>query len=62
MPRNANKMDDTLASLVSTLALQAKEDMTIQVCGRVVILPDDENSEENVNAISVLKMDEGEWR
>ena len=54
MPRSANKKDDALASLTDTLALRAEEDMIIPLCSCWVVLPDDEDLEEDVNAICAL--------
>ena len=61
VPRSANKMADALASLAATLALGAKEDMTILVCSSWVVPPDDEDSKEDVNAICAHKIDEEDW-
>ena len=44
VPRSANKMADALANLAATLAVRAKEDMTISVCGKWVITPSEEAS------------------
>ena len=44
IPMSANKMDDALANLAATLALGAKEDVTIAVCGRWVVTPSEEES------------------
>jgi len=41
---SANKMADTLANLAATLALGAKEDMTIPIYGRWVVTPSEEES------------------
>jgi len=54
-------MADALASLAATLALGAKEDMTILVCSSWVVPPDDEDSKEDVNAICAHKIDEEDW-
>jgi len=51
VPRGANKMVDALASLAATLALGAEEQMTIPVCGRWVVPPDEEDLEEDANAL-----------
>jgi len=55
-------MADALASLAATLALGAEEVMTILVCSHWVILLDDEDLEEDVNAIWALETDEEDWR
>jgi len=57
VPRSANKMADTLASLAATLALGAEGEVTIPVCNCWVVPPDDEDSEEDVNMICVLETD-----
>jgi len=48
-------MVDALVSLATTLALEAEEDMTIPVCNRWVVLPNDEDSKDYFNVIYVLK-------
>jgi len=62
VPMSANKMADALASLAVTLALEAKGEMTIPVCNRWVVSPEDEDSEEDVNMICVLETDAEDWR
>jgi len=62
VPRSANKMADVLASLAATLTLGAEEGMTIPVCSCWVVLPVDEDSEEDVNMICVLEIDAEDWR
>ena len=59
--RSANKMANAIISLATTLALEAEEGMTILVCGCWVVPPDDEDSEEDVNMICVLKTDAEDW-
>jgi len=54
-------MADALASLAATLALGAEERMTILVCSRWVVLPDDEDLEKDVNMICVLETDAENW-
>jgi len=44
IPRSANKMTDVLANLAPTLALGAKEDMTIRVCSKWLVAPSEEES------------------
>jgi len=61
VPRSANKMANAPTSLVATLALGAKEDMTIPVCSRWVILLNDEDIEEEVKVICVLVIEEEDW-
>jgi len=39
IPRSANKMANTLTNLVATLALGAEEDMNMQVCVKLVVMP-----------------------
>ena len=58
----ANKTIDALASLAATLALGAEEEMTIPVCSRWVVPPDEEDSEEGANAICALEIHEEDWR
>ena len=62
VPRGANKMADALASLAATLALGVEEEMTIPVCSRWVVPPDEEDSEEGANAICALEIHEEDWR
>ena len=62
VPRGANKMVNALASLATTLALGAEEEMTIPVCSRLVVSPDEENLEEDANIICDVKTDEEDWR
>ena len=50
-------MADAIVSLTATLALGAEEGMTIPVCSCWVVLLDNEDSEEDVNMICVLKTD-----
>jgi len=57
VPRGANKMFDALASLAATLALGVEEEMTILVCSRWVVSPEEENLEEDANAICALETD-----
>jgi len=61
VPRSANKMADALASLAATLALGSEEEMTIPVCSRWVVSPDEEDLEEDANAICALETDEEDW-
>jgi len=58
VPRGANKMADALASLAATLALGVEEEMTIPVGSHWVVLPNEQDSEEDTNAICVLETDE----
>jgi len=55
-------MADALASLAATLALGSEEEMTIPVCSRWVVSPDEEDLEEDANAICALETDEEDWR
>ena len=55
-------MADALASLAATLALGVEEEMTIPVCSRWVVPPDEEDSKEDANAIYALDTDEEDWR
>jgi len=55
-------MVDALTSLATTLALGAEEEMTIPVCSCWVVLPNDEDLEEDVNAICDLETDKEDWR
>ena len=55
-------MADVLVSLAATLALGAEEEMTILVCSRWVVPPDEKDSEEDANAICALEADEEYWR
>jgi len=55
-------MADAHASLTTTLALGAEEDMTIPVYSRWLVSPEEEDSEEYANAISALETDEEDWR
>jgi len=61
VPRSANKMAGALASLVATLALGSEEEMTILVCSRWVVSPDEQDLEEDANAICALETDEEDW-
>jgi len=54
-------MADILASLAITLVMGAEEKITILVCSRSVVLPGDEDSEEDANITYVLKTDEENW-
>ena len=56
IPRSANKMADALANLAATLALGAKEDMTIPVCTRWVVTPSKEESAQETNTVSVYEV------
>ena len=58
MPSSANKMADTFTSLAATFTLGVEEDMTIPICRCWVVLPNNEDSEEDTNVIYVLKIDE----
>jgi len=49
-------MADALANLAATLALGAKEDMTIPVCGRWVVTPPEEESVQKINAVSIYEV------
>jgi len=49
-------MADSFANLAVTLALGAKEDMTIPVCGKWVVTPLEEESAQEINAVSVYKV------
>jgi len=49
-------MVDTLANLAATLALGAKEDMTILVCSRWVVTPSEEESTQEINAVFVYEV------
>jgi len=44
IPSSPNKMVDALENLAATLALEAKEDMTIPVCDTWVVTPSEEES------------------
>jgi len=55
-------MADVLANLAATLALGAKEDMTILVCGRWVVTPSKEESAQEINAVSVYEVQKEDWR
>ena len=61
VPRSVNKMADILASLAITLVMGAEEKITTLVCSRSVVLPGDEDSEEDANITYVLKIDEENW-
>ena len=54
-------MADALVSLVATLALGAEEDMTIPVCRHWVVRPNDQDSEDDINAICALETYEEDW-
>ena len=49
-------MADTLANLVATLAQGEKEDMTIPICGKWVATPLEEESAQEINAVSVYEV------
>jgi len=44
------------------LALGAKEDMTILVCGKWVLTPSEEESAQEINAVSVYGVKKEDWR
>jgi len=46
-------MADTLANLVATLALGAKEDMTIPACAKWVVTPSKDKFLQEVSAVFV---------
>jgi len=54
-------MADAFTSLTATLALGAEKDMTIPVHSSWVVLPNDEDSEEEINAICALETVEEDW-
>jgi len=56
IPRSANKIADTLANLATNLALGVKEDMTIPVCGKWVVIQSEEEAAQEINAVSVYKV------
>jgi len=62
VPRSVNKMDDALTNLAATLALGAKEDMTIPVCGKWVVTPSEEEFAQEINAFSVYEVHKEDWR
>ncbi|XP_074277258.1 uncharacterized protein LOC141600898 [Silene latifolia] len=64
VPRSANKMADALANIAATLALGASVPTTVPICKRWVVLPEaeDDDSTEDVNAISVYVVDKEDWR
>jgi len=49
-------MADALTNLAATLALGAKEDMIIPVCGKWVVTPSEEESAKEINAVSVYEV------
>jgi len=55
-------MVDALASLATTLAVGAEEQMTTPVCSRWVVLPNEEDLDNDANAIYALETDEKDWR
>jgi len=55
-------MADALANLAATLALGATEDITIPVCGRWVVTPSEEESVQEINAVSVYEVQKEDWR
>ena len=55
-------MADALANLAATLALGAEESMNVPVCNRWVVAPLAEDSEEEVNAVSLQEVDEEDCR
>ena len=65
VPRSANKTADALANLAATLALGAEENMSVPVCNRWVINPQDEveiEAEELSGAVTVYEIDIEDWR
>ena len=55
-------MANALANLAATLALGAKEDMTFPVCTRWVVTPSEEESMQEINAVSVYEIQKEDWR
>lgn len=55
-------MADALASLAATLALGAKETLSVPVCNRWVVTPEEEIIEEEVDVIYVYQIDKEDWR
>lgn len=51
IPRNANKLVDTLANLAADLALGAEEIMIVPICNHWVVSPTDEEDDKSSNAI-----------
>ena len=58
VPRSANKIVDVLVNLAPTLALGAKESITIPVGGQWVVTSLEDGDEEEVKIISTYKIDE----
>ena len=55
-------MANILANLTTTLALGIEEDMIVPICSFWVVPPNDEDSQEDINVICVLKTNVEEWR
>ena len=51
VPRSANKMADSLANLAATLALGAKESITMPVCGQWAVTPPVDRGVKEVNTL-----------
>ena len=57
IPKSANKMANALANLIATLALGAKENMTIPVCGKWTFTPLEEESAQEINVVSIYEVE-----
>jgi len=55
-------MANALANLATSLALGVKEDMTIPVCSKWVVTPSDDEFVQEVNAVSIYKVEKEDWR
>jgi len=55
-------MAAALANLAATLALGAKEDTTIPVCGKWVVTPSEEEAAKEINLVSVYEVQKEDWR
>jgi len=62
IPRRANKMTDMLTNLAATLPMRAKQDMNILVCCKWVVAPSEEESAQEINAVSVYEVESEDWR
>uniref|UniRef100_A0A803N5V0 RNase H type-1 domain-containing protein n=1 Tax=Chenopodium quinoa TaxID=63459 RepID=A0A803N5V0_CHEQI len=65
VPRSANKMDNVLAGLAATLALGAEETMSVPICNRWVVAPEEYEVEddefEEVDMITLCQIDKEDW-
>jgi len=55
-------MLDALAIFEAPLALEAKGDMAIPVCGKWVVTPSEEESAQEIDVVSVYEIEKDDWR